>query len=201
MFFEVIKLFLRKSRKKNKLQRGIFITITILIAVGLVVPLAGLFQQTGGNPAETPMQSAQSLEEEITDLEARVAENPEDTDLLMELAETSLYAGKPEKSIATYGKVLAAEPENSRARINIATVYYYSSNYEQATEHLQELLKNEPDNKSAHYLYGVVLATGKKDYAAGIEEMEKFIALTGEGPDVERAKQAIKEWKAAQEKG
>ncbi len=190
-------MFLKKFHKKSKLQRGIFITITILIAIGLVVPLAGLFQQTGGNPAGQPMQSAQSLQEELTALEARVAENPEDTGLLMELAETYLYAGQPEKSIATYGKVLAADPENSQARINLATVYYYSSNYEQAIKHLKELIEREPDNKSAHYLYGVVLATGKKDYAAGIEEMEKFIALTGEGLDVERAKQAINEWKSA----
>ncbi len=185
-----------KSRKKSKLRKGVFIGITILIAVGLVVPMAGLFQQNDSSPVGQPMQSA-SLDEEIKALEARSAENPEDTSVLMELAEIYLYAGKPEKSIATYGKILTAEPENSQARINIATVYYYSSDYEQATEHLQTLIEKEPDNMSAHYLYGIVLATGKKDYAAGIEEMEKFIALAGEGPDVERAKQAIIEWEAA----
>lgn len=194
-------MFFRKTRKKNKLQRFIFLTITVLIAIGLVVPLAGLFQnQTGGSTAHTPEQAAQSLQERLSYLESKAKENPGDTVLLMELAKTYLFSGETEKSIETYEKVLEIDPRNAQARIEIATAYYYSSNYDQAVEHLQELLKADPNNKNAHYLYGIVLATGKKDYEAGIKEMEKFIALAGEGPEAEKARQAINEWKAVQAK-
>jgi hypothetical protein len=45
-----------------------------------------------------------------------------------------------------------------------------------------------------------VLGAGKKDYAGGIQELEKFIALAKEGPDVEKARLTINEWKTAQAK-
>lgn len=191
-------MFIRKSVKRNKLQKAIFITITVLIAIGLVIPLAGLFQKQPENSrAQSAGPAGQSLQERLSGLEAKAKENPVDTAVLMDLAETYLYAGKPDQAIKTYEQVLALDPNSAQARIDIATIYYYSSKYDQSIAQLQELIKKDPDNKSAHYLYGIVLGTGKKDYTAGIQELEKFIALAKEGPDVEKAKQTINEWKSA----
>jgi hypothetical protein len=65
---------------------------------------------------------------------------------------------------------------------------------------LQELIQKDPEYTNAHLLYGYVLGAGKKDYAGGIQELEKYVALAKDGPDVEKAKLAINEWKTAQTK-
>jgi tetratricopeptide (TPR) repeat protein len=74
------------------------------------------------------------------------------------------------------------------------------SKYDQAEKWLNELVQNDPEYKEAYLLHGYVLGQGKKDYAGGIQELEKFIALAKEGPDVEKAKLIINEWKTEQAK-
>jgi len=187
-------LFIRKSVKKNKFQKIVFITITVLISIGLVVPLAGLFQKPV-NSVPQGVPAVQSVQEQLAGLEARAKENPHDSNVLMDLAEAYHRLGKPDQAIKTYEQVLALDPGNIKARYEMAVIYYYSSKYEQAVAQLNEIIKKDPENKEAHLLYGFVLGTGKKDYAAGIQELEKFIDLAKEGQDVEKARQVIEEWK------
>lgn len=190
-------MFIRKSVKRNKFRKAIFITITALIAIGLVIPLAAMFQRqpTSGGSQSTVQQTAQ---ERLAELEAKVLENPSDTTILMDLAETYVYTGNPDKAVKTFEQVLAVDPGQSEARYDIAYVYYMSGKFDQAEVKLQELIQRDPGNKEAYYLYGIVLGTGKKDYTGGIKEMEKYIALAKEGPDVEKARQMINEWKTQQ---
>jgi len=190
-------LFNRKSTR-NKIRRGFFVVITVLIAIGLVVPLAGLFSnQPDYSGRQDSGAVQQTLGERLAELENKVKENPGDVNTLIELAQTYFYSGNRDQAVTTYEQVLALDPNNSHARFDLATIYYYTSEYDLAVTQLQELLKNEPDNKDARYFYGIVLGTGLKDYQGGIKELEKFIELAGEGTDVEKVRQYIDEWKAA----
>ncbi|WP_192895223.1 tetratricopeptide repeat protein [Pelotomaculum sp. FP] len=192
-----MELFNKKTFRK-KFHKGIFLFVTILIAIGLVIPLAGLFSS---QPDYSGVQGAdtahQTLQERLSELEKQAQENPGDVNVLLELAQAYFYVGAPDQATKTYEQVLALDAQNSEARYDMATIYYYSSEYDLAVAQLQELLKNEPDNKDARYFYGIVLGTGVKDYQSGIQELEKFIELAKEGPDVEKAKQIINEWKTA----
>ncbi len=195
-------MFIKRSVRRSKFTRAVFITITVLIAIGLVVPLAGLFRgrdDTGGAQSTAAVQK--SLGERLAELEEKAAGSPGDKELLMELAETYLYAGKPDQAVLTYEKVLAQDPGFSKARLEMATVYFYSGRYDQSVEQLKKVIESEPDNADAHYLLGIVLGAGKKDFAAGMGELEKFIALKGEGPEAEKARQIIDEWKNIQGQG
>lgn len=189
-------MIVRKSFKRN-VRKAVFITITVLIAIGLVIPIAGLFQKQPGDSGASSVPGVLSPQERIAGLEDRVKQNPEDKALLMELAEAYFYAGKPDQAVSAYEQVLAVDPGYSEARVDIATIYYYSGMYDQAIAQLQELIKNDPDHKEAHYLYGIILGSGKKDYIAGAGELEKYVELAKEGPDVEKAKERINEWKKA----
>lgn len=192
---------LKKSVKRNRFKRIVFVVISVMIAIGLVIPLAGLFQAQPDYSKTSGVNSReQTPQERLAGLEARAGENPGDTAVLLELAEAYHYAGRPDQAIATYEKVLAADQGNADARLKLATIYYYSSRYDQSIIQLQELIRRDPGNEYAHYLYGIVLGTGKKDYAAGIAELEKYITLAKEGPDVEKARQIIKELQEAQVK-
>lgn len=191
-------MFIRKSVHKNKLRRVLFITVTILIAIGLVIPIAGMFQKQPGNGGVPGDDAAsRTLQEQLAGLEERARANPGDKNLLLELAETYIYTGRHEEAIKTYEQVLVLDPAETEARINLATLYYYGSQYDPAIAHLQDIIQRDPGNKGAHYLYSIVLGTGKQDYPGAIAEMEKFISLAGEGMDVEKARQAIEEWKVA----
>jgi cytochrome c-type biogenesis protein CcmH/NrfG len=197
----VRKLFFGGSVKKNKFRKAVFITITALIAIGLVIPLASLFQNqpsTGGTNDTGTAQ--QTMQERLAELEDAAIKNPGDKTVLMDLAEAYEYTGKPEQAVKTYEQVLMVDPGQSDARYKIAEVYYLNNKYDQAVTRLQELIQKDPEYKDAHLLYGFVLGQGKKDYNGGIQELEKYVALAREGPEAEKAKLVIAEWKAAQAK-
>ncbi len=189
-------MVVRKSVKKN-IRKALFVIITVMIAIGLVIPIAGLFQKQPVDSGSHSGPDAQSPLEKIAGLEDRAKQNPGDKSILMELAEAYFYSGKPDQAVKTYEQVLVLDPASSEAGINIATIYFYGGEYDQAIDRLQELIKNDPNHREAHYLYGIVLGAGKKDYLAGAQELEKYVELAREGPDVEKAKERINEWRAA----
>ena len=194
-------MFFGRSVKKNKFRKAIFITITALIAIGLVIPLASLFQNqpsTGG--ANGTGAAQQTMQERLAELEDAAIKNPGDKTVLMDLAEAYVYTGNPEKAVQTYDQVLLVDPNQSDARYMIGYIYYMSGEYDKSVTRLQELIQKDPEYIDAHLLYGYVLGQGKKDYSGGIQELEKYVALAREGPEVEKAKLAITEWKAAQAK-
>lgn len=190
-------------RKKRKIQKSIFIVITVVVSIGLIGTsiawvLGGLHAEDikGKGAGEQVAKNAEEdLKARIVQLEAQVKSKPGDTALLLELAASYGFDGQAEKSAQTYEKVLKLEPENAGARLNAAVIYYFLNKYDKAEQHLKVLLEQNPDHAEAHYWYGYVLAVGKSDYEAGIAQLEKYIELAGEGVDVAKAKQAIEEWK------
>ena len=189
------------GKSKSKFRRAVFIIITALIAIGLVIPLASLFQsqpQVGGNSGTD--QSPGTLYDRLPDLEAKAKDNPGDKAVLMELAKAYDYTGKPDQAVKTYEQALAVDPGFSEARYKIAEIYYLSGKLDKAETWLKELIQKDPEYEYAHLLYGYVLGQGKKDYAGGIQELEKFVELAKEGPDVVKAKLIINEWKTEQSK-
>ncbi|MCL6558191.1 MAG: tetratricopeptide repeat protein [Firmicutes bacterium] len=190
-------MFIRRSVKRNKIQRAVFITLTVLISIGLVIPLVSIF---GNKPADksagNPSQAKQTLQERLSDLEAGARENPNDVASLSDLAQLYVYSGKPDQAVATYEKVLKADPQNIQTRVKIANIYYETNKFDLAVGQLQEVLKLDPENKEAHYLYGYVLGVGKKDLAGGVQELQKYVDIAKEGIDVIKAKQTIEAWKA-----
>jgi len=190
-------LFSKKSVKRSKLQRAVFIFLTVLISIGLVVPLLSIFGNKPDIDANnSPAARQQSLADRLAELESRDRENPGDTAVQMKLAEAYQNADRQDQALQTYGEIVAREPDNLEARLEVGSVYFSTGKYDQAIATYQEVLKRAPQNKEAHYMYGIVLGVGKKDYAGGVQELEKYVELAKTGIDVEKAKQAIEEWKA-----
>ena len=185
------------GRSKSKFRKTIFLIITVLIAIGLVIPLTALFQkQPSGGRAQDPGTTQQTPRERLAGLEAEAIKEPGNTAVLMELADAYIYTGKPDRAVETYEQVLAVDPGYSEARYMIAYIYYNKNENDQAIAKLQELIEKDPDYAEAHLLYGYVLGHDKKDYAGGIQELEKFISLAKAGPETEKVRLIIEEWKA-----
>jgi cytochrome c-type biogenesis protein CcmH/NrfG len=125
------------GRSKNKFRKAIFIVITVLIAIGLVIPLASLFQDQPGGGAQDPGTAQKTLQERLAELEAEAEKSPGNTEVLMELAEAYIYTSKPDQAVKTYEQVLAADPGYSEARYMIAYVYYMTGEFDQAETNLK----------------------------------------------------------------
>ncbi len=180
--------------KRKKRQKIVFIVLTVFLSIGL---LGSSVVWLGGDYFSPPPESApvSSPEETIGELEARVKENPEDAQALAELARAYFDAGRLSESRQAYEKAVALKPDDGTLRLELAMTCFLLSDYDQAVKNLEEELRRRPENKEARYLYGQVLAVGKKDYRRGIQELEKFIELAKTGDDVARARQMIEEWR------
>ncbi|MDD4169753.1 MAG: tetratricopeptide repeat protein [Desulfotomaculaceae bacterium] len=152
-------------------------------------------QPVSSDPQGTD-QNAQSYQEQIADLESKAVENPGSVDILIELAGAYIMQGNLEQAFKTYEQVLAIDPDNTQVRYDMAYFYYLSNNSDQAIAQLKEIINIDPNHKQCRYLYGIILGNSKNDYAAGIQELEKFIDLTKEGINAEKARQKIEEWQA-----
>ncbi len=188
----------RVSQKKNSFldqrkrrQKIVFIVLTIFLSLGL---LSSSVVWLGGDYFSPPPPNEPAEGDTVADLEARVKEKPDDPQALAALARAYFEAGRLDQAQQTYEKALAQNPDDGALRLELAMTSFLRSDYDKAAAVLEEEIKRHPDHAEAHYLYGHVLAVGKKDYAHGIQELEKFIDLAKTGDDVTRARQRIAEW-------
>ncbi|MCL6447929.1 MAG: tetratricopeptide repeat protein [Armatimonadetes bacterium] len=183
------KISFRDQRKKR--QKIVFIVLTIFLSLGL---LSSSVVWLGGDYFSPPPPNEPAEGNTVADLEARVKEKPDDAQALAALARAYFDAGRLEEAQQTYEKALAQNPDDGALRLELAMTSFLRGDYDKAIAALEEEIKRRPDHAEAHYLYGQVLAAGKKDYARGIQELEKFVALAKTGDDVARARQMIAEW-------
>ncbi len=119
--------------------------------------------------------------QDIKDLEDKVAANPKDYQILLQLAHLKNDSGLPEQAIVNYKQYLAANPTDADARVDMGVCYYNLKNYDEAIAVMKEAIKYKPDHQIAHMNLGVVyMASGKMDEAK--KWFQKAIDL---GPDNE----------------
>lgn len=176
----------KRVSRKNKLKRIAFITVTVFIAIGLVIPLASLFQ---AQPVASDGQAA--MRQQLSALEAQAAANPSDTAVLLELAGMYFQLGEAGQAVAAFEQVLALDPGNVTVRYEVSLIYYLSGAFDQAIEHLTRLLEDDPGNGEAQVLYAYALGPGKGDYAAAVQSLQNYIDTAQEGAEIESAKEAV----------
>lgn len=181
--------------RRRKRQKIVFIMLAVVLSVGLIGSSA---MWVGGDYFSLPEEKKTGLDnpqETVSSLEAKAKENPGDVQALVGLARAYTDTGRLKEALETYEKAVAQKPDDSSLRLELAFSSFLSNDYNKAITNLEEEIKRHPANKEAYYLYGYVLAEGKKDYQGGIQQLEKFIELAKEGDDVVKARQTIEEWK------
>ncbi|MDR2878033.1 MAG: tetratricopeptide repeat protein [Chromatiales bacterium] len=123
----------------------------------------------GASPA-----SAQAAPADITTLERAIAENADNVDLRLRLAEAYLAANRADDAIVQYEAVIASAGKKSaagkeasrRMRYTIATRHAERGELAEAITLFDELAKEYPDNVLVHYSVGVAyLLSGTMDKA------------------------------------
>jgi tetratricopeptide (TPR) repeat protein/DNA-directed RNA polymerase subunit RPC12/RpoP len=137
------------------------IALIILIATGVFEDDVEPVQQSVNNP-----QSGVNLGavQQINDLEKRVQAEPDNFNLLLELAHLKNDNGFYEKAIADYRKYLEKNSADADARIDMGVCYYNLQQYDTAIEEMKKALEYEPDHQIGHLNLGIVnLAAGNLD--------------------------------------
>ncbi|MBM4160401.1 MAG: tetratricopeptide repeat protein [Ignavibacteria bacterium] len=138
-----------------------------------------------GATTQAPGANIQAIGQ-MAELEQRVAANPDDAELSLQLANFAYDHRFFDKAIVYYRKYLEKNPENTNARVDLGTSYYESGNATEAISEMESALKYDPKHLQAHFNLGVVnLGAGRVDVAN--EWFRKTIALA---PNSEIGKQA-----------
>jgi cytochrome c-type biogenesis protein CcmH len=154
----------------------------------LVVPLTaiGLYWKVGNRhalmQAERPAGTeifGNSSGASLSDLEARVAKSPEDTNSLFMLANAYGDAGKFSEAAAVFGKLTQIIPDKAQLWADYADVLAMASGKTllgRPTKLLDKALALDPDNFKALVLSGSA-AMERGDYAATVRHWEKLLNM------------------------
>lgn len=104
----------------------------------------------------------------INDLEAKIKNNPDDHNSLLELAHLKNDSGLFDAAILNYKTYLDKHPEDADARVDMGVCYYNLKDFNNAIKEMETALKYAPNHQIAHLNLGVVnllagnLETSKK---------------------------------------
>ena len=182
------------SRPKKRQQKIVFWILVVVLGVGLVG------SSVVWSTARTPLPQTSNVSETggrewLGHLEARVRDNPGDLEAAQSLARAYAAGGRFQEAVGMYERVLQVAPDNHGARLELALVLYHLDRANEAAEQARRVVETAPELALGHYYYGIILADGLKDYRAGIAHLEEFIRLAGRGPEVEKARQMIQDWR------
>lgn len=192
------KNFFLSLKKRKKQQKVIFLILTAVLSIGLVGSSLfwALDRSTLDSGVSARGEEVSTLEEKIENLEKKVAGKRADPLVLMELARSYRQAARLEDAADTYEKVLKQKPDDSDARRELAEVYFELGDYDRAEAEIKEVLERNPNDARSHFVYGLVLGYGKRDYTAGIEELRKYMRLVDDESQAKVAEQFIQDLEA-----
>lgn len=124
--------------------------------------------------------------QEISELENKVAANPEDLESTLHLAHLLQDSGLFEKAITNYKKYLNKNSANADARVDMAICYYNLNDYNTAIAEMETAIKYQPKHQIAYLNLGIVNLT-----ARNIDASKKWFQKTVEiDPNSEAGKRA-----------
>ena len=169
------------------------VIVLAMAAIGIILYEAGMEKPPASalqNPAVAPAGTTMQKMEEIKALEKTIAENPNDSESILRLANMLHDNQMFNKAIVYYLQYLAQRPEDADARVDLGICYKETGNIAKARKEMSEALQYNPKHQLAHFNLGIVaLAEGKLQ-----ESNEWFEKTTALGPGTEvgqRARQML----------
>lgn len=150
-----------------------------------VAPGAG--SQTGGPPAASP----QAAMEQVQQLRAYVAENPDDADAVLQLASLNFQIQEWQGAAQLLEQYMELRPDDADALSELAVAYRGMGQFDKAVETFDRVQELQPDHWRSRFNEAVVLAIDLGDYEAADRVMAELEELQPGNPDVERLAEEI----------
>ena len=185
----------QKSNVKELNNKLIFgIAGGIVAIVVLVLFLSGVFESTTTQVNVPTQQTNSGINlnnlDKISDLEKKIAANPSDITLVLDLANLQNDSGLFDKAVLNYQKYLAKNPSDADARIDLGVSYYNLKNYTESISEMEKALKYAPKHQIAHLNLGIVnLSAGNLQKAK--EWFQKTVELDPNSDAGKRAQELL----------
>lgn len=159
-----------------------------------VIGLSALLAVSGCSKKEEPQQAAQQTQQApaqgmqqgglnttlIADLEARLAQEPKNTEVLWRLGDAYFDAKQFNESAKHYKKVLEIKPGEADLYNDLGLSLHYLGNSAEALKYLEEGIKKNPYHQRIWLTKGFILAYGGGDLEGAKVAWEKANALNPE---------------------
>lgn len=168
---------------------GIILVVLILYLSGVFdttkVPSANTLNQNNLQPTQQPGVDLSAIQR-INELEAKVKAEPNNHQLLLELAHLRMDSGFYEQAIQNYKAYLEHHPDDADVRIDMGVCYFNLKDFNTAILEMEKALQYQPNHQIGHLNLGVVnLNAGNIDKAK--EYFKKAVEIN---PNTEAGKKA-----------
>lgn len=193
-----------EERRKNGL---IALLISVPLAVVLLWNMVGdqgpatpprgmTARQNAGTPAPGDTSGMmENIDQKITDLKFRVANDSTDFHALMELGEIYAMVNMLEQAGDYFRRYVETRPEDTLIRLRLAEIYANLNLIENSITQLDAVLEIDPVNLLALYNSGIIKASSG-DSEGAIKMWEKILEISPEGNMAHSAQENIKQLKS-----
>jgi len=130
----------------------------------------------GRSSREAAMESEQSVDRMIGELQKRIEQNPQDASAHYALAQEYFTKRQFPEGISELNQVLDLQPQNAKARLNLGAAYLKQGQAKEAQEAFSKFVAQEPNNVSGHAGLGMALAD-QGNHAAAVDEYKVALRL------------------------
>ncbi len=145
-------------------------------------------QGMGGQAAQGQMptldQMKQMADKKAAPLLEQLKGDPNNTDLLSQIAKVYLSTHQFKDAASYFGKALQVDPKNVAIRTEMASCMYYGGDVDGALNELQQSLQYSPKDANSLFNLGMIRWQGKQDSKGALEAWEQLLKSNpGLSPD------------------
>jgi len=180
--------------KKKDTENGKYVkkeTLLIVASIALVVGFLGgvvfgVYKSETGTSMQESMPSQPAGKDQdvsaekaaqISELEKRTSETPDDVTAWIDLGNLYFDTGNPEKAITAYNKSLELNPNNANVMNDLGVMYRRTGQPKKAIEAFDKAIKIDPGHETVRFNKGIVLMHDLNDLAGTVRAWEELVKL------------------------
>ena len=154
----------------------------------------GMPATRAASPAPTGTVGADDAIQQLADLQACVANNPNNLDCMLGLANLYYDLGQYPQAQSAFEAAIKLDPHNVGALVKLAGSYIRQNNFNQAVATLEQAIQLQPDSPELHLLLGLSLSKLEPPQVSrAVAEWRQVIALADGSALADQARQYIQE--------
>ena len=148
-----------------------------------------------GNPSPNPEAApgAQFTREQMEQVRARVEQNPEDADAVLQLANMNFDLRSWSRAAELYERRLSLRPENADVLSDLGICYREMGEFDRALETFDRAQEIAPDHWESRFNEVVVLALDLGNFDAAEQVLDELRAIRPGNQSVERLAEAVEQ--------